>query len=62
MNDTLNLQTPAILAEIETATKAIDYQMVSEPLTGSLLKTLAASKPNSSFLELVTGTRISTRE
>ena len=62
MNGTLNLQTPAILAEIETAIKTIDYQMVSEPLTGSLLKTLAASKPNSSFLELVTGTRISTRE
>ena len=50
MNDTLNLQTPAILAEIETATKTINYQIVSEPLTGSLLKTLAASKPNSSFL------------
>ena len=60
MNDTLNLQTPAILAEIETATKAIDYQMVSEPLTGSLLKTLAASKPNSRLLELGTGTGIST--
>jgi predicted O-methyltransferase YrrM len=60
MNDTINLQIPAILAEIETATKAIDYQMVSEPLTGSLLKTLAASKPNSNLLELGTGTGIST--
>jgi predicted O-methyltransferase YrrM len=60
MNDTLNLQIPAILTEIETATKSINYQMVSEPLTGSLLKTLATSKPNGSFLELGTGTGIST--
>jgi predicted O-methyltransferase YrrM len=60
MNDTINLQIPEILAEIETATKAINYQMVSEPLTGSLLKTLATSKPNSNLLELGTGTGIST--
>jgi predicted O-methyltransferase YrrM len=60
MNDTINLQMPAILAEIETETKAINYQMVSELLTGSLLKTLAASKPNSNLLELGTGKGIST--
>lgn len=34
--------------------------MTSEPLTGSLLKTLAASKPAGSFLELGTGTGVST--
>jgi predicted O-methyltransferase YrrM len=50
----------AILTEIENATKAINYQMAAEPLTGSLLKTLAASKPNSNLLELGTGTGIST--
>ena len=34
--------------------------MASEPLTGSLLRTLAASKPSGSFLELGTGTGIAT--
>lgn len=34
--------------------------MASEPLTGSLLRTLAASKPGGRFLELGTGTGLST--
>ncbi|MEP7285163.1 MAG: class I SAM-dependent methyltransferase [Chloroflexota bacterium] len=34
--------------------------MASEPLTGALLRTLAASKPNGEFLEIGTGTGIGT--
>ena len=34
--------------------------MSSDPLTGSLLRTLAASKPGGKFLELGTGTGLST--
>jgi len=34
--------------------------MASEPLTGSLLKTLAASKPSGHFLEIGTGTGLAT--
>lgn len=34
--------------------------MASEPLTGSLLRTLAATKPAGAFLELGTGTGLST--
>ena len=34
--------------------------MVSEPLVGALLRTLAVSKPSGRFLELGTGTGVST--
>lgn len=34
--------------------------MASEPLTGSFLRTLAASKPSGNFLEIGTGTGLST--
>ena len=34
--------------------------MASDPLTGSLLRTLAASKPKGDFLEIGTGTGVST--
>ncbi|MDQ1089375.1 O-methyltransferase [Siphonobacter sp. SORGH_AS_1065] len=36
------------------------FTMASEPLTGSLLRTLAATKPGGKFLELGTGTGLST--
>ena len=39
---------------------AIGFKLASESLTGSLLRTLAASKPGGSFLELGTGTGIGT--
>ena len=39
--------------------KKLGFQMVSEPLTGSFLRTLAASKPNGDLLELGTGTGVS---
>lgn len=47
---------PGILA----ATEKMGFPMASDPLTGSLLKTLASSKPNGNFLELGTGTGLST--
>jgi predicted O-methyltransferase YrrM len=54
-----DLKIPAALELIETDTKAIDFSMGSERLTGALLRALAASKPKSQILELGTGTGIS---
>src|SRR5262249_45492123 len=40
--------------------RACGFAMASEPLTCSLLRTLAASKPSGQFLELGSGTGLST--
>ncbi len=53
------LKAPEVLELIEAETKAIGFSMGSERLTGTLLRTLAASKPRSNILELGTGTGIS---
>ena len=45
---------------IDLATKESGFSMPSEILTCSLLKTMASSKPNGRFLELGTGTGLST--
>lgn len=45
---------------IEKATRASDFSMASDVYTGSFLKTLAASKTDGKFLELGTGTGLST--
>lgn len=45
---------------IDAATKEMGFTMPSDILTCSLLKTLAATKPNGKFLELGTGTGLST--
>lgn len=60
MNDTSNLNPPAILDQLETATKAIGFTMASDHWTGSLLRTLAATKPGGTLLELGTGTGLAT--
>lgn len=60
MNDTENLNPPAMLAAILADTAALDFQMLSEPLTGALLRSLCASKPGGRFLELGTGTGAAT--
>jgi predicted O-methyltransferase YrrM len=60
MNDTINLHPPSILKQIEEATKAIGFTMASDHLTGSLLRTLAATKPAGDLLELGTGTGLAT--
>ena len=51
---------PAALADIERATRAIGFDMASDAQVGSLLRSLAASKPKSALLELGTGTGMAT--
>lgn len=60
MNDKDHLPNPPVLDQILSATVAAGFQMASEPQTGYLLRTLAASKPSGYFLELGTGTGIAT--
>jgi len=60
MNQGIHQSYPASYLEIEVATNNSGFTMASEPLTGSLLRTLAASKPKGKFLELGTGTGLST--
>jgi predicted O-methyltransferase YrrM len=55
-----NLNPPAALAPLLAESARIGFSMASEPLTGSFLRTLAASKPGGRLLELGTGTGIST--
>lgn len=60
MDDHKINQVPAVLDAIRRDTQQVGFTMASEPQTGSLLRTLAASKPNGRFLELGTGTGIGT--
>ena len=60
MDDTKIFHFPSPLAAIEAETKALGFSMASDTLTGSLLCTLAATKPGGLFLELGTGTGIAT--
>ncbi len=53
-------QPPAALAGIAARTRALGFKIASEPLTGALLRTLAASKPGGRLLELGTGTGVAT--
>jgi|SRR4051794_23136483 predicted O-methyltransferase YrrM len=60
MNDLAHLREPEVIAAIWADTRASGFNMASEPLTCSLLRTLAASKPSARFLELGSGTGLST--
>ena len=60
MNDNPTKNTPSAIAGIEIDTKHSGFTMPSERKTGSLLRTLAATKPGGRFLELGTGTGLST--
>lgn len=60
MDDSVFQKMPKQLIEIENATHEHGFTMPSERKTGSLLKTLASSKPRGQFLELGTGTGLST--
>lgn len=51
---------PVALDAIEKDTRAIGFDMASEPKTGALLRALAASKPAGRLLELGTGTGVGT--
>lgn len=60
MTETINQQFPIAYNAIDEATKLSGFTMGSDILTCSLLRTLAASKPGGKFLELGTGTGLST--
>jgi predicted O-methyltransferase YrrM len=60
MNDQDISDTPPVLDAIRHDTEALGFTMSSEPQTGSLLRSIAASKPNGHFLELGTGTGVGT--
>lgn len=54
------MRPPAALAAITQDSDRVGFTMASVPQTGSLLRTLAASKPCGRFLELGTGTGVAT--
>ncbi|MEX0771145.1 MAG: class I SAM-dependent methyltransferase [Balneolaceae bacterium] len=60
MNDTTFHTIPETLEAIERDTKNSGFTMPSERKTGSLLCTLTAAKPDGHFLELGSGTGLST--
>lgn len=60
MNDLQSINEPKSISAIWADTRAAGFTMASEPLTCSLLRTLAASKPSAKFLELGSGTGLST--
>jgi predicted O-methyltransferase YrrM len=60
MTQEIHQQFPKAYSTIEELTKLSGFTMASDVLTGSLLRTLAGSKPNCKFLELGTGTGLST--
>lgn len=60
MTEDINQSFPPSYAGIDEATKRSGFTMPSDVLTCSLLRTLAGSKPGGSFLELGTGTGLST--
>jgi len=60
MVDSIFFDIPVQYASIAEATKAIEFNMASDMQTGSLLRTLVASKPAGRILELGTGTGLAT--
>jgi predicted O-methyltransferase YrrM len=60
MNDLSNLREPVAVSSIWASSRKSGLTMASEPLTCSLLRTLAATKPGGRFLELGSGTGLST--
>ncbi|MEM7346362.1 MAG: class I SAM-dependent methyltransferase, partial [Chloroflexota bacterium] len=60
MNELSTLNEPAVLKAISEDTVALGFNMASSSRTGTLLRTLAASKCGGRFLEVGTGTGLST--
>src|SRR2546421_1424731 len=60
MDDTTNLNPPAVVKELVQAAATFGFTMSSDQLTGSLLRTLVASKPAGEILELGTGVGMGT--
>lgn len=59
MNQNYFAKPPDILEKIQDKCAQMGFSMSSDLCTGSLLKTLVASKPHSNFLELGTGIGLS---
>jgi predicted O-methyltransferase YrrM len=59
MNDSPIPDKPKIHSALEAKSREIGFTMASDLYTGSLLKTLVTSKPQSNLLELGTGTGLS---
>ena len=59
MDDKVNIYPPGFQAILE-ATAKTSFDQLSDPQLGSLLSTLSATKPGGSFLELGTGSGLST--
>lgn len=60
MNDLHKLREPPAIPALWADTRAAGFHMASDPLTCALLRTLAAAKPAAHFLELGSGTGLST--
>jgi predicted O-methyltransferase YrrM len=60
MKEDSYISLPKNLIRIETDTQFLGFDMPSERNTGSLLRTLCASKPSGNFLEIGTGTGLAT--
>jgi predicted O-methyltransferase YrrM len=60
MTEEINQPFPQAYTDIDQATRLSGFTMASDALTCSLLRTLAATKPAGKFLELGTGTGLST--
>lgn len=60
MTEEVNQPYPRGYSSIDEATKVSGFTMASDVLTCSLLRTLAGAKPAGKFLELGTGTGLST--
>ena len=60
MTEEINQPLPKSYIDIDKTTKSSGFTMASDILTCSLLRTLAATKPAGKFLELGTGTGLST--
>jgi predicted O-methyltransferase YrrM len=60
MDDLIYITPPRTIPQIQEQTVALKFGMASEPLTGALLRTLAASRPGGRLLELGTGTGLAT--
>src|SRR5271154_92200 len=57
---TIEQQYPKAYKQIDQSTVELGFTMASDVLTCSLLRTLASTKPSGKFLELGTGTGLST--
>lgn len=58
--DRLDMSLPPHLADIETATATLGFDMASTRETGALLRALVRDKPGANVLELGTGTGMAT--